>query len=227
MHNLYRNKGTMEDINGLDLEQKKFYVTTSEFQEKFENFQNRFHWVERANKVSVIRLLVVFLIVLVVVIAVGCLWYRQDTEASNSDLIDTLVKTVASIEDQLEQEKKARENLEIDLKKEEEKRKSLEKVLTQTYSLLGGSNSKEGNIYVNGRPVCDDEWDLKDATVACKSLGFKNAVKFTAESAFGSVADNFIMDDVKCDGTENSLLGCKYDKTDDCTSKEGAGVVCS
>ena len=26
-------------------------------------------------------------------------------------------------------------------------------------SLRGGSAANEGNVYVNGRPICDDEWD--------------------------------------------------------------------
>ena len=37
--------------------------------------------------------------------------------------------------------------------------------------LRGGRNESEGNIFVNGRPICDDEWDIVDATVACKMLG--------------------------------------------------------
>ena len=37
--------------------------------------------------------------------------------------------------------------------------------------LRGGSNSKEGNIFVNGSPVCDDYWDEPDAVVACRMLG--------------------------------------------------------
>ena len=39
--------------------------------------------------------------------------------------------------------------------------------------------------------------------------------------------DNFIMDDVNCDGTENTLLDCDYNRYDDCSPTEGAGVVCS
>ena len=37
--------------------------------------------------------------------------------------------------------------------------------------LRGGSSSKEGNVFLNGKPVCDDKWDKKDATVACRMLG--------------------------------------------------------
>ena len=38
--------------------------------------------------------------------------------------------------------------------------------------LRGGSTSLEGNVYINGKPVCDDKWDLNDAKVACRMLGY-------------------------------------------------------
>ena len=37
--------------------------------------------------------------------------------------------------------------------------------------LRGGENRKEGNVFVNGKPVCDDMWDENDAIVACRMLG--------------------------------------------------------
>ena len=37
--------------------------------------------------------------------------------------------------------------------------------------LRGGSVPTEGNVFLNGKPVCDDKWDKKDATVACHMLG--------------------------------------------------------
>ena len=37
--------------------------------------------------------------------------------------------------------------------------------------LRGGSSRTEGNVFVNGKPVCDDMWDEKDAKVACHMLG--------------------------------------------------------
>ena len=67
------------------------------------------------------------------------MWYRQDSQYKQ---IEKLVITVTSIENMLQIEKNEREKVKKDLKKEEEKRKSLENVLTQTYSLLGGSNSR-------------------------------------------------------------------------------------
>ena len=58
-------------------------------------------------------------------------------------------------------------------------------------------------------------------------LGFSSngatAVKY---STYGSVSTNFIMDNVNCDGTENTLEDCSYFPTHNCGSTEGAGVIC-
>ena len=50
----------------------------------------------------------------------------------------------------------------------------------------------------------------------------------TRESKYGAVPVNFAMDDVKCSGTEDSLLNCTalWFK-DDCGKTEGAGVICT
>ena len=34
-------------------------------------------------------------------------------------------------------------------------------------------------MFIDGKPACDDGWDLNDATVACRQYGFSNAVRAT------------------------------------------------
>ena len=92
--------------------------------------------------------------------------------------------------------------------------------------LFGGGNSHEGNVHVGGKPVCDDSWDLVDAGVVCRQLGFHGASRATKESRYGTVSANFAMDNVGCSGTELKLLDCPHSKQDDCGASEGAGVAC-
>ena len=63
---------------------------------------------------------------------------------------------------------------------------------------------------VNGQPVCDDEFTLVNADVACKELGYTGALNYTMESHYGPTSSHFAMDDVHCDGTEARLLDCPH-----------------
>ena len=109
-------------------------------------------------------------------------------------------------------------------------------------ALCGSSSTKQGNVFYNGRPVCDDGWDNNDARVACKMLGyviqtFRLGLIFlvqryssgsaTMSSKYGSVPTNFILDDVACSGSETSLFSCSYTSSHNCGAGEGAGVICS
>eukprot|EP00092_Neocalanus_flemingeri_P048739 GFUD01055735.1.p1 GENE.GFUD01055735.1~~GFUD01055735.1.p1 ORF type:complete len:314 (+),score=60.96 GFUD01055735.1:108-944(+) len=57
-------------------------------------------------------------------------------------------------------------------------------------------------------------------------LGYSGGTA-TIRSKFGNVPENFIMDNVKCLGTEASLLECPHFSMGDCLEHEGAGVTCS
>ena len=35
--------------------------------------------------------------------------------------------------------------------------------------------------------ICDDEWDLREAEIVCKTLGFPNAERVTYNSHYGHV----------------------------------------
>jgi len=93
--------------------------------------------------------------------------------------------------------------------------------------LRGGRNGASGNVYIFGQPVCDDGWNLNAADVVCRQLGFPGALAATNQSAFGEVSSvEFGMDDVVCDGTEETLKQCRYTHENDCADDEGAGVEC-
>jgi len=89
-----------------------------------------------------------------------------------------------------------------------------------------------GNVFALNRdgefgPICDDNWDDRDAKVVCGQLGFsrENFVRYT-NSQFGGVGNEFAMDKIACDGTEERIQDCSYDTEDDCDYNEGAGVCC-
>ena len=58
-------------------------------------------------------------------------------------------------------------------------------------------------------------------------LGYSAGLPTTG-STFGKVNDTFRMDNVKCSGTEESLLDCPHVNItrENCGSSEGAGVTC-
>merc|ERR1712121_532276 len=93
-------------------------------------------------------------------------------------------------------------------------------------SLKGGSRPGEGNVFVNGEPVCDDSWEDVDARVDCRMLGYSNG-RPTHNSRFGNIpGGNYGMDNVECEGYEDRLTDCQFSSSDDCNEDEAAGVIC-
>ena len=85
-----------------------------------------------------------------------------------------------------------------------------------------------GNVLIGSRPICDDFWDEKEASVICRQLGFGPRTKAiaTAESAFGSGKSNYLVDDVQCSGNEKNLKHCSYKTRNNCGASKEAGVIC-
>ncbi|XP_066264951.1 uncharacterized protein [Branchiostoma lanceolatum] len=99
--------------------------------------------------------------------------------------------------------------------------------------LVGGSTPLEGRVEVrNGTgqwgSVCDDRWDLQDAHVVCRQLGFGTALEEKLAGHFGEGSGNVWLDEVACRGDETNLGDCPADSwgRSDCSHKEDAGVVC-
>ena len=98
--------------------------------------------------------------------------------------------------------------------------------------LVGGRTEYEGNVevYHDGEwgSVCDDEWDLGEAHIVCRALGYPGAVTATHGGKFGQVQGQIWMDNLYCYGTEERLERCRFDGwgLHDCDRTEGAGVTC-
>ena len=100
--------------------------------------------------------------------------------------------------------------------------------------LVDGSSSSEGRVevYYQGAwgTVCDDLFDIPDATVICRQLGFPSAVRAVSAAAEFSVGDGPIfLDNLECTGDESKLSDCTHTgwTVNNCRHSEDAGVVCS
>ena len=79
--------------------------------------------------------------------------------------------------------------------------------------------------------VCDfgSYWDIKDAHVICRMLGYK-----AADAAIilieGETSRRFLMYNVGCSGNENSIAECSHNGWwsvhSSCDNRHNAGVVC-
>ena len=45
---------------------------------------------------------------------------------------------------------------------------TIESAPKQMLELRGGQDNREGNVFLNGLPVCDDNWGHKHARVVCR-----------------------------------------------------------
>ena len=77
---------------------------------------------------------------------------------------------------------------------------------------LAGGYSRHGRleVYHNGTwgTVCDDYFNSASARVVCKTLGYSN-VGYVIGNRYGAGRGPIWLDDVRCSGTETSLLNCR------------------
>ncbi|XP_019637311.1 PREDICTED: deleted in malignant brain tumors 1 protein-like isoform X2 [Branchiostoma belcheri] len=100
--------------------------------------------------------------------------------------------------------------------------------------LVGGSAANEGRLEVRQSDnddwgtVCDDGFDTNDATVACRMLGYRTALRVYRNAHFGQGSGNINLDDVECTGGETSLFNCRHSGwgNHNCGHGEDVGIAC-
>ena len=98
--------------------------------------------------------------------------------------------------------------------------------------LVGGNWDGEGRVEIlysgSWGTVCDDSWDMDDARVACRELGYPDAASALQSAHFGAGSGQIWLDDVSCVGSEDSIENCPHNGwgSHNCDHNEDAGVVC-
>ena len=77
--------------------------------------------------------------------------------------------------------------------------------------------------------MCDDNWDLRDASVVCKQLGCPTAISAIGRVNASEGSGQIWLDNISCEGHEATLWECKHQEWGKhyCHHREDAGVTCS
>ena len=109
---------------------------------------------------------------------------------------------------------------------------------------LVGSNGIQGEVEAydkinrQWRPLCDDGWNLRSASVVCRQLNLGPPVSIYSHAStvypdryyYGLArSTEYGIERLICEGTESSIVECQYstNSTYGCHRNETAGVVCS
>lgn len=98
--------------------------------------------------------------------------------------------------------------------------------------LNGSSSSYQGRVEVRYAGIWgtidDNGWDIFDATVVCRQLGFAGAVSAFTGGRFGRGKGPVWFSNVHCNGDESKISGCiAFNNTKSTSSSNrNAGVAC-
>ena len=98
--------------------------------------------------------------------------------------------------------------------------------------LVGGANYNEGRVEIclsdEWGTVCDQMWDVIDASVVCRQQGLASTgAQALSQATFGQGTGSILLTSVACTGSERVLMNCTASSsTTGCTHAQDAGVRC-
>ena len=98
--------------------------------------------------------------------------------------------------------------------------------------LVDGNGPSQGRleVYYRGEwgTVCDDLFDINEANVVCRQLGYRRATRWHDRAYFGRGTGTIWLDNLTCGGTETRLHECGSNGigVNNCGHNEDVGVVC-
>ncbi|XP_028407296.1 deleted in malignant brain tumors 1 protein-like [Dendronephthya gigantea] len=118
---------------------------------------------------------------------------------------------------------------------------SIQFVPNQCQGFLPGSLRLQGPSSGNGSgrvevlhkgywgTICDDGWDMKDAKVACRQLGYQDVARTLQRNEVPSGSGNIWLVALDCTGEEENITSCYHNGwgIHSCTHSQDAGVECS
>ncbi|XP_052221892.1 deleted in malignant brain tumors 1 protein-like [Dreissena polymorpha] len=98
--------------------------------------------------------------------------------------------------------------------------------------LVNSNSADQGRVevFINNEwgTICDDGFDWVEAGVICGMLGYSRNGAVAVSFGSGSNSQPIHLDNLDCDGNEETILECRHNVIDrtDCYHKEDVGVVC-
>lgn len=105
-------------------------------------------------------------------------------------------------------------------------------LVDQTLRLADGYRKGEGRVEIfhDGYwgTVCNDYWDIKDAQVVCRQLGYSKTLKTFRFSTFGKGNGHIWLIHLRCSGNESSIENCQHRGWNNhhCSHSEDVSVIC-
>ena len=105
-------------------------------------------------------------------------------------------------------------------------------VVVDSIRLIGSTPlSGRVEIYHNHEwgTICDDHWDMNEAYVVCRQLGFPPAYQIFHSAAHGQGTGPIWIGNAGCSGMESQITDCSHDGwgIGYCSHSEDASVECS